>query len=61
MKWTKVRFISNLIKLVYERKHMPNIIVSLLKILLLNISPNIQKRPLHKRTLNAIKHLKKMK
>jgi len=51
----------NLIKLVYERKHMPNIIVSLLKILLLNISPNIQKRPLHKRTLNAIKHLKKMK
>jgi serine/threonine protein kinase len=51
----------NLIKLVYERKPIPKIIVSLLKILLLNISPNIKKRPLHKRTLKAIKHLKKMK
>jgi len=50
-----------LIKLVYETKPMPKIIVSFLEILLLNISPNIKKRLLHKRTLKAIKHLKKMK
>ena len=50
-----------LIKLVYETKPMPKIMVSFLEILLLNMSPNIKKRPLHKKTLKAIKHLKKMK
>jgi serine/threonine protein kinase len=50
-----------LIKIVYETKPMPKIIIDLLEILLLNMSPDITKRPLHTKTLNAIKNLKKMK
>ena len=50
-----------LINLVYERKPIPKIIVSLLEILLLNISPDRHDRLSHQKTKMAIKHLKKRK
>lgn len=53
-----------LIKYTYEFKTLPKRIVSLLKILLLNISPNRKKRLSHEKTLeniNQLKHLNKRK